>query len=94
MATDTGTQTVPGMGWRWEYDGIYREQGFFGGRNTGGCVPEAGLYGEAWAFLSAGTKEGSFYTGQLWEIGLKGFDFPEKVELIIHPPRQKYACLH
>lgn len=68
-----------------EYDGIYREQGFFGGRIPEDVFLKLDYTGESLELFINGTKEGDhFYTGQLWEIGLKRFDFPEKVELVIH----------
>ena len=68
-----------------EYDGIYREQGIFRGRIPEDVFLKLDYTGESLELFINGTKEGDhFYTGQLWEIGLKRFDFPEKVELVIH----------
>lgn len=68
-----------------EYDGIYREQGCCAGRIPEDVFLKVGYTGESLELFINGAKEGDhFYTGQLWEIGLKRFDFPEKVELVIH----------
>lgn len=68
-----------------EYDGIYREQGCCGGRIPEDVFLKLDYTGESLELFINGSKEGDhFYTGQLWEIGLKRFDFPEKVELVIH----------